>query len=63
MNPQDESKSAPAVAVGSVRVAVSQETDEVLRELDQKLLARILACRDSERLSEEDLAVRINVRD
>jgi DNA-binding transcriptional regulator YiaG len=63
MNPKEQSAKASAGAVGSGRDVVVEESDEVLRKLDEKFAARIQACRESERLSEEDFAIRINVRE
>jgi hypothetical protein len=52
-----------SVPVGSGGQLSWDEPDEVLRKLDEKLEPRIQALRDSERLSEEDYAITINVRD
>jgi DNA-binding transcriptional regulator YiaG len=63
MNPENAPATAPATVVGSSYGTATDETDEVLRQLDEKFAARIKACRESERLSEEDFAIRINVRE
>ena len=63
MNPEEQPATAFVTAVGSSGNVVIEESDEVLRKLDEKLAARIRACRESERLSEEDFAIRINVRE
>lgn len=41
--------------------AACEDADEVLRGLDEKLAGRIRAYRESERLSEEDFAIRITL--
>ena len=63
MKPEEDTTKASAVAVGSSSDVACEETDEVLRKLDEKLAARIRAYRESERLSEEDFAIRINTRE
>ncbi len=61
MGTEDEPTKAGAVATeGGTQ---GEESDEVLRRLDEKLAARIQAFRESERLSEADFAIRINVRE
>lgn len=63
MDPEDKSTKASETAVGSGGDMAGEEFDEVLRKLDEKLAARIEAFRESERLSEEDFAIRINARE
>lgn len=63
MNPEDETTKASAITAKSGCDVVTEESDEVLRRLDDKLAARIQAFRESERLSEEDFAIRINARE
>jgi DNA-binding transcriptional regulator YiaG len=62
MKPEEETTQASTVAVGSSSNVACEEADEVLRKLDEKLAPRIKAYRESERLSEEDFAIRINAR-
>ncbi len=63
MDTEDEPTKAATGAVATVSKPGGEEADEVLRELREKLEPRIQALRESERLSEEDFAIRINVRD
>ncbi len=63
MNPEYQSTKASASVVESECEIVCEESDEVLRKLDQKLAPRIQAFRESERLSEADFAIRINARE
>ncbi|MGP8199460.1 MAG: hypothetical protein ACLQU4_08165 [Limisphaerales bacterium] len=63
MNPENESATTSVTVVESSYGTATEEQDEVLRRLDEKFAARIKACRESERLSEEDFAIRINVRE
>ena len=63
MGTDDEPTKAAAGAVATEGEAAGEESDEVLRRLDEKLAARIRDFRESERLSEADFAIRINVRE
>ena len=63
MDPEEEATKASEIAVEPGCNVVPEEPDEVLRKLDEKLEARIRAFRESERLSEEDFAIRINARE
>lgn len=63
MDTEDERTEASGGAVRAGAPTVCEESDAVLRELDENLEDRIRAFRESERLSEEDFAIRINVRD
>lgn len=63
MNPEDEPATTSAKNVSSNHGTAAEEQDEVLRQLDEAFAARIGAFRESERLSEADFAIRINVRE
>ena len=63
MGTEDETTKAAVGTGATVSDTSPDESDAVLRELRKKLEPRIRAFRESERLSEEDFAIRINVRD
>ena len=62
MGTEDENTKAAVGAVAAVSDASREESDAVLRELRKEQEPRIRAFRESERLSAEDFAIRINVR-
>jgi DNA-binding transcriptional regulator YiaG len=62
MDTEDERKETSYGVVVAGAPAVCEEPDEVLRKLRNGLESRIQAFRESERLSEADFAIRINVR-
>ena len=63
MSTEDDPTDASIGTVGAVVPVVCDDSDAVLLELDKNLEDQIQAFRESERLSEEDFAIRINVRD
>jgi len=63
MDTEDERTEASGSAIGAGTPTACVESDATLRELDDYLEQRIQVFRGSERLSEEDFAIRINVRD
>ena len=63
MNPDEERKAAATMTACAADQAAGAAADEVLRGLDTELDERVQALRESERLSEADYAIRINVWD